>query len=115
MAKAKDNTILISGHAKFPVASVARSQFDICTITIEAEIDTWKIVFVDCVLITDTAKNFISNIVSKQILDSAGLQAMAEEIEYRYHGYAKKTLLSALLDLEINLENTKKYIRDQNR
>ena len=103
-------TILVSGHAKFPAASAARAVFEICTVTVEVDINQWQAVSVDCTLITDTAKKFIRKIIMNQKLTNDGINNVKKEIESRYFGYAKKTILAALLDLETNLENAKKHL-----
>ncbi|WHH60620.1 DUF3870 domain-containing protein [Petroclostridium sp. X23] len=90
----KKDKVFISGYAKLPGGITASELYSVIAVTMVVCRESGKITEVDCTLATDTARNFVNQLlVGKNIMD---LEELSEDISDNYYGAAKKALLSAL-------------------
>lgn len=88
------NEIFISGYAKLPQGITAAELYTVIAVGLVIDRDTGEIFEVDCTLSTDVAKNFVKKLVIGKNLND--IEAIENAFNERYHGSAKKALLSAL-------------------
>ncbi len=88
-----DNSIFITGYAKLPHGITASSLYSVIAVGVILDSETGIVEDVDCSLVTSTAKRFVREVVmGKNILDYDSIATVFNE---RYHGSARKALLSA--------------------
>ncbi len=88
-----DNSIFITGYAKLPHGITASSLYSVIVVGVVLDSKTGIVEDVDCSLVTSTAKKLIKDlVVGRNILDYDGIVELLTE---RYHGSARKALMSA--------------------
>jgi acyl-ACP thioesterase len=93
MTQVKDNIIFVTGYAKLPQGITATELYTVIAVGMLIDRDTGIIEDVDCSLVTSVARTFVKDlVVGKNILD---LEALDKTFTSRYHGSARKALLSA--------------------
>lgn len=93
MTKLKKNTIFVTGYAKLPQGITATEMYEVIAVGVLIDKNTGTIEDVDCSLVTRVGKNFVNAlVVGMSILD---YEKIVEKFSERYHGSARKALLSA--------------------
>lgn len=90
-----DNTIFFTGHAKLPSAITAEKLYEVIAIGVEVDPQTGVIIDSDCTLATDVGKKFFKKITIGYSLKN-GIEPLTSIIEKRYHGSARKAIITAL-------------------
>ncbi len=88
-------TVLFTGHAKPPSSITAEKVFQVITVGIEVDSKTGIIVDCDVTLASNVAKNFFHKLVLGYSL-ADGIDGLTEKFEARYHGSARKAILTCL-------------------
>ncbi len=88
-----DLTIFITGYAKLPNGITASQLYSVIVVGVIANHDTGEVIDVDCSLVTSVARRFVEQIVVGKNLNN--YSDIAKDISARYHGSARKALLSA--------------------
>lgn len=100
------NEIFITGYAKLPQGITATELYTVIAVGMLIDYDTGIIEDVDCTLATEMAKKFVKHlVVGKSIYDLDTLETIFNE---KYHGSAKKALLSAMRIINEKYVNIKK-------
>ena len=100
------NEIFITGYAKLPQGITATELYTVIAVGMLVDYDTGIINDIDCTLATDMAKQFVKRlVVGKTIYDLDTLETLFNE---KYHGSAKKALLSAFRIINEKYINIKK-------
>lgn len=100
------NDLFITGYAKLPQGITATELYTVIAVGMIVDYDTGIIYDVDCTLATEMAKNYVKQLVNgRSIYDLDGLEAAFNE---KYHGSAKKALLSAIRIINEKYINIKK-------
>lgn len=88
-----ENVIFITGYAKLPQGITATELYTVIAVGMLIDKETGQIHDVDCSLVTDVARRFVKElVVGKNIL---ALETIERSFVERYHGSARKALLSA--------------------
>lgn len=90
----KIETILLSSYVKLPTNTTAQKIYDQLVLVAVVDINTGRIVKVDCSLVTALAKSFLNQIMAGYNLNS-GVAELQEKIDRWYYGHLKKSLLTA--------------------
>lgn len=93
--KPEPQTVFITGYAKLPSSITAEKLYQVIAIGVEIDPDTGIIVETDCTLATQVGKNFYRKLVLGYNL-SEGLDALIARFEKRYHGSARKAIITGL-------------------
>ena len=88
-------TIFITGYAKLPSSITAEKLYQVIAIGVEIDPDTGIIVETDCTLATQVGKNFYRKLVLGYNL-SEGIDTLISRFEKRYHGSARKAIITGL-------------------
>lgn len=94
-------TFLLSGHARLPAESAAKTVYDILTVTVEVDADTWTVLQMDSTLITPVAQQFLRRHLVGIAL-SGSPEPVLEDLEHVYHAGAKRAVIAAVRDLYRN-------------
>lgn len=95
----KNNTIFIAGYARLPQGMAAKTLFDSMTITAEVEVKYGVILGVDCTLVTELGRNYLSSLLRGHSLND-GVDGLIAKISRHYKGKAASALIAALKDLD---------------
>ena len=93
--KERKDTIFITGYAKLPTAITAEKLYQVIAIGLEVNPETGEIVDADCTLATELGRNFFKRAATGHNLET-GAEALLGEFERRYHGSARKAIITAL-------------------
>lgn len=89
-----EDLIFITGYAKFPGGITAQELYSVIAVGVIVNKQTGVIEDVDCSLVTTVARQFVRDLlVDRSIVNYDQIQAV---FKARYHGSARKALLSAL-------------------
>jgi hypothetical protein len=108
-----ENIIFVTGYAKLPQGITATELYTVIAVGLLLDKTTGIITDVDCSLVTTVARQFVKDlIVGKSILD---FEAIEVAFTQRYHGSARKALLSALKIINEKYQNIlkNKEIQDE--
>ena len=95
MSKERENTIFLTGYAKLPTAITAEKLYQVIAIGVEVDPNTGIIIDADCTLATELGRNFFKKVTVGHNLET-GDEALIKEFERRYHGSARKAVITAL-------------------
>lgn len=95
IAKTDDNIIFITGYAKLPGSITAAKMYQVIGIALEVDGETGRILDSDCTLATELGKTFFKKLTVGYCLDD-GMEGLFERMDRRYHGSAKKAIITAL-------------------
>lgn len=91
-------SLLLSGHARFPSEAAAKPSQDILTITVEVSLPDWIVERVAVSLATDVARDFVARkLTGTSLLQSP--EDLVDNLERTYHARAKRTVIAAVRDL----------------
>lgn len=100
------NELFITGYAKLPQGITATELYAVIAVGMLIDHETGIIYDVDCTLATEMAKQFVKRLVNgKSIYDLDSIDAVFNE---KYHGSAKKALMSAIRIINEKYINIKK-------
>ncbi len=88
------NEIFITGYAKLPQGITAAELYTVIAVGMLVDEKTGEIYDVDCSLATDIAKTFVRKLLVGTSITEFKL--IEDKFNEKYHGSAKKALLSAL-------------------
>ncbi|MCK8059538.1 MULTISPECIES: DUF3870 domain-containing protein [unclassified Fusibacter] len=98
-----ENIIFVTGYAKLPQGITATELYTVIAVGVLLDRETGLITDVDCSLVTTVARQFVKElIVGKSILD---LESIEKAFTERYHGSARKALLSSLKIINEKYQN----------
>lgn len=100
------NTILLSSYVKLPANTTAQKIYDQLVLVAVVDQDTGKIEDVDCSMVTELAKNFLSRLLVGYNLN-AGAEGLQKSLERWYFGHLKKALITAVKLLYIQFDEYK--------
>jgi hypothetical protein len=89
------DTIFITGYAKLPSSITAAKLYEVIAVGVEIDPNTGIIVECDCTLATTVGRNFLKKLVLGYNL-SYGIDDLLNRFEVRYHGSARKAIITAL-------------------
>ena len=89
------DTIFVTGYAKLPSSITAEKLYQVIAIGVEIDPQTGVIVETDCTLATEVGKNFYRKLVLGYNLFD-GIDGLVERFEKRYHGSARKAIITGL-------------------
>lgn len=87
------NDIFVTGYAKLPQGITATELYTVIAVGMLIDKPTGIIIDIDCSLVTDVARNFVKTLVKGQNIND--LEVIEKSFTERYHGSARKALLSA--------------------
>lgn len=88
-------TIFITGYAKLPSSITAEKLYQVIAVGVEIDPVTGIIVDCDCTLATQVAKDFYKKLVLGYNLFE-GIDGLVAKFDQRYHGSARKAIVTAL-------------------
>jgi len=91
----KDNTIFLTGYAKLPSSTTAEKLYEVIAVGAEVDPETGEIIDSDCTLATDLGRRFFKKITVGYSLKS-GIEPLLQSFEKRYHGSARKAIITAM-------------------
>lgn len=88
------NEVFVTGYAKLPQGITAKELYSIIAVGLLLDEDSGEIIDADCSLVTSVARNFVKKLlVGRNIED---LEEIEELFNQKYHGSARKALISAI-------------------
>ena len=98
-----ENIIFVTGYAKLPQGITATELYTVIAVGVLIDKTTGIIQDVDCSLVTSVARAFVKDlIVGKSILE---LDLIDKAFSERYHGSARKALMSSLKIINEKYQN----------
>lgn len=88
-------TVFLTGYAKLPTAITAEKLYQVIAIGLEVDPETGIIIDADCTLATELGRFFFKKVTVGHNLE-IGDEALIKEFEQRYHGSARKAIITAL-------------------
>lgn len=88
-------TIFFTAYARLPANITAAKLYEVVAIGIEINPQTDEIVASDCTLATKVARDFVTSLIVGYNL-STGIDGLTDRFEKRYHGSARKAIITAL-------------------
>lgn len=95
MACSEHDLVFFSAYAKLPLGITATEIYRVIGVVVVVDIETGTIMEADCTLATETARNFVRNIIAGFSM-SKGIEPLLQIIDTRYQGGAKKAIITAL-------------------
>ncbi|MCD6419179.1 MAG: DUF3870 domain-containing protein [Synergistetes bacterium] len=91
----KEGTVYITGYSKLPEGISAAVMYEVLVIGLKVDVETSKIVDVDCSLALALSKEILRKIMIGRSLEE-DITDIVTEIKLRYHGSAQKAIIAAL-------------------
>jgi len=89
------DTVFFTGYAKLPSSITAEKLYQVIAVGIEVDPQTGIVVDCDVTLATEVAKAFFKKLVIGYSLMN-GIEGLTDRFESRYHGSAKKAIITSL-------------------
>ena len=93
--QSKGETIFFTAYARLPSNITAAKLYEVVAIGFEINPETDEIVASDCTLATQVARDFVTGLIVGYNL-SNGIDGLTDRFEKRYHGSARKAIITAL-------------------
>lgn len=88
-------SVFFTGYAKLPSNITAAKLYEVVAVGVEVDPQTGIIVASDCTLATQVARNFVIKLITGYNLNN-GIEGLTESFERRYHGSARKALVTSV-------------------
>jgi uncharacterized membrane-anchored protein len=88
------NEVFVTGYAKLPQGITAKELYSIIAVGLLVDEDTGIINDADCSLVTSVARNFVKRLLIGRNIED--LEEIEELFNQKYHGSARKALISAI-------------------
>lgn len=89
------NIVLLSGYAKLPAHITSEELYKTLVLVMEVDMDTGKIVEVECSIATELAKEFVSDIMVGYTFEN-GVDDLLHTFDEKFFGSTKKAIMTSL-------------------
>jgi len=90
--------LFITGYGKLPLTSAASKVYEAIVVAVTIDPTTSIIVEADTNLVTGLGRNFLKGLIEGYCLE-LGVEGLEERLEKRYHGSARRALITALYNI----------------
>ncbi|NLK51410.1 MAG: DUF3870 domain-containing protein [Syntrophomonadaceae bacterium] len=87
--------LFITGYGKLPLTSAASKVYEAIVVAVTIDPETSVIIEADSNLVTSLGRKFLSGLIEGYCLNE-GIEGLEEKLEKRYHGSARRALVTAL-------------------
>lgn len=90
--------LFVTGYGKLPLTSAASKVYEAIVVAVTIDPGSSIIVEADSNLVTGLGRKFLSSLVEGYCLEN-GIEHLEERLEKRYHGSARRALITALYNI----------------